>query len=222
MYTDPNSQDSVERNRARYRTHARDPRSLGWRPGTQAVRFAAFVAGFPAQPPQSLLDVGCGFGDLLDFLRARGWVGHYVGIDLVPEFVDEARTLHDADPSAEWHCVDFLETADRWPCDAAFASGLFNHRRRDDNATFIDAVVSRMVDEATMYVAADFLSTTADRRRDDLYFSEPSDVLRTGLRHSRRVSLDHSYMPFEFMLKIWLDESFPPDIPLFSNALPPS
>jgi SAM-dependent methyltransferase len=218
MNADPEAHDTVARNLERYRVHARDPRSLGWRPETQAVRFAAVAAGFPAAPPSSVLDVGCGFGDALDFLRGRGWVGHYIGVDVVPEFIDEARSLHRADADAEWHCADFLENASRWTCDAVFASGLFNHRRRDGNVAFAEAVVAAMVGCAASYVAADFLSTTSDRRRDDLFFWDPGDVLALGLRHTRRVALDHSYMPFEFMLKLWRDDAFSPDLPAFSSG----
>lgn len=38
----------------------------------------------------SVLDVGCGYGRLLGLLPAS-WYGHYVGIDISPDFVDLAR-----------------------------------------------------------------------------------------------------------------------------------
>lgn len=41
-------------------------------------------------PDDSILDVGCGWGRLLDLLPAA-WDGNYLGIDLCPDFVHLAR-----------------------------------------------------------------------------------------------------------------------------------
>jgi trans-aconitate methyltransferase len=48
--------------------------------------FADLLTGLPAG--ESLLDVGCGYGELLRFFEPQG---QYLGIDLVREFVLEAR-----------------------------------------------------------------------------------------------------------------------------------
>jgi hypothetical protein len=58
-------------------------------------------------------------------------------------------------------------------------------------------------------VLIDFLSTTTDRRRHDL-FSPLADAIAIAFRHSRRVAFDHSDMLFKFMLHIRLDDSFVP------------
>ncbi len=52
---------------------------------------------------QSLLDVGCGYGELLRFARPRGL---YSGIDLVAEFVDEARRRY---PNNHFEVGDLFE-----------------------------------------------------------------------------------------------------------------
>lgn len=41
----------------------------------------------------NILDVGCGYGRLLDLLPAS-WRGNYLGIDLSPNMVDKAKELH--------------------------------------------------------------------------------------------------------------------------------
>src|SRR3990167_11171307 len=40
---------------------------------------------------RSILDVGCGFGDIIPFLAKKAEKFEYLGIDLVPEFIGEAR-----------------------------------------------------------------------------------------------------------------------------------
>lgn len=97
-----------------------DPRSLGWTSRErQEARFEALCAcagvtaapdgartwvttdgdGNPLPwaapepcPSASVLDAGCGFGDLYGWLRARGSRAPYRGADLVPEMAEGART----------------------------------------------------------------------------------------------------------------------------------
>ena len=214
-YSDPDSRAAVERYRARFAQFARSPQTLGWRPQTQEVRFAAFVAGFSIVTPESVLDIGCGFGDLLAFLRARGWAGDYLGVDIVPEFISEAQTHFAADSRAEFQCLDFMENPGALIRDAAFASGLLNHKRGDAHEAYMQRFIGAVAKSSRRYAAIDFISDTSDRRRDDLFYHKPGDVLQIGLKHTKRAELDHSYMPYEFMLKLWFPDTVPPDFPVF-------
>ena len=45
------------------------------------------------EPHTSILDVGCGYGDLLD-LMPDFWKGEYVGIDLSPDLLARAKARH--------------------------------------------------------------------------------------------------------------------------------
>lgn len=51
-------------------------------------------------PRASLLDLGCGQGNLLAGLRLSGWKGEYTGVDISPKAISVARTAND--PNAEW------------------------------------------------------------------------------------------------------------------------
>lgn len=58
----------------------------------QKIRFHTVANALKNLGINSVLDVGCGFGDLLPFLVGEGFeVKRYKGIDLVPEFVEECR-----------------------------------------------------------------------------------------------------------------------------------
>ncbi len=202
---------------AMFKMHGVEPASLGIRPNSQEVRFAA-VWRLLTPVPESLLDLGCGFGDLLGFLRRKGWRGHYSGIDFMPDFIQAARQRYRDDPAAAFLQGHLLE-ANLLPksFDACVSNGLCNNKREAGSKSFNDALVSRAVALARRTVVVDFLSQTSDRRREDLFFTDARDALGIGLRHSRRVILDHSYMPFECMLKINLDDEVEPELPYFSN-----
>lgn len=52
-------------------------------------------------PGSSLLDLGCGTGNLRAALRLRGWSGHFIGVDVSTAAIETAKTAKD--PDAEWH-----------------------------------------------------------------------------------------------------------------------
>jgi len=192
--------------------------ALDMRPSSQVVRFGAIHRLFSPPQPESLLDIGCGFGDLLRFLRQKGWTGRYVGIDFMSEFISEALQRHGHDEGASFvtgHILDADLPVKGF--DVCTAVGLCNNQRDSGSRLFIDALIARAVSLARQTILVDFLSQTSNRRRDDLFFSDPGEVLATGLRYSRRVVLDHSYMPFEFVLKIRLDDEVVPQLPYFAT-----
>ncbi|MFN8389737.1 MAG: class I SAM-dependent methyltransferase [Bdellovibrionota bacterium] len=69
--------------------------------------FDRIAALLRSDPPDSVLDVGCGEGFFLREMRARGaLVGRYTGIDLRPDALSEAAALH---PGETFLNVDLLD-----------------------------------------------------------------------------------------------------------------
>ena len=134
--------DTIDRYRARFRRHGISPRALGWRPGSQEVRFSAFLKDAPLSEAKSLIDVGCGFGDLLGELRAMGWKGHYTGIDILPEFIEVARGRNEA--GASWITGDFQVILSDMKADIVFSSGLFNHSTGPAHLAFVERSLHAM------------------------------------------------------------------------------
>jgi len=205
--------EAVERYRARYRQFGYDPRALGWNKGRQQVRFAA-VFDTIGMAFDSVLDVGCGFGDLFGYLTERGWRGTYLGVDLCPELLDEGRKRF-GPMGARFECVDLSAEPLQYTADVAVAIGVFNHRLKGDNLEFIAQMLHAMWARSTHAIVADYLSSTANRPRPELFHANPEDVLRLAFGFSKRVRLEHSYMPFEFLVAVWHDDSFSPESPVF-------
>src|SRR3989339_2012946 len=68
----------IRRYRARYQQHGYSPVSLGWgKGGRQHLRFSV-LAGIGIGKEDSVLDIGCGFGDLFGYLKSTGWKGRYL------------------------------------------------------------------------------------------------------------------------------------------------
>lgn len=94
---------------------------------SQHLRFSAWLSSAPVAANDSVLDVGCGFADLYDFLVGLGHQGDYAGWDISASAVAEARRRHPeiADRLTERDALDAaLDAEERH--DWVVCSGTFN------------------------------------------------------------------------------------------------
>jgi SAM-dependent methyltransferase len=174
--------------RAGYRRllHGQDDpsRQVGWVDCLQ--QFVAFevlgaVGDLFAAPAPAVLDIGCGLGDFLGYLRGRGFTGRYTGVDLVPELIEAARARHLGGGNAPITGISFI-VADILdpdlmlePHDYVVASGLFDYRV-PDSAERLPRTVCRLFDLSRRGLAWNVLNV-APTARDDLYRAPPGELL---------------------------------------------
>lgn len=208
----------IERYRSRCKEFGYDSRTLGWNKDCQWVRFDAALEGVLPGEMESVLDIGCGFADLLGFLRERGWSGRYIGVDLVEDLLTIARREHAGDISAEFICADIHELSSLPKSAMAVALGIFNHQVEEGNPALVRRTLDAMWRASDHVVVCDFLSQSSDPDRRDgrLYYADAAEMYRLGAEYSKRVMIHHAYMPFEFQLKIWHDDSFEIAAPVFT------
>ncbi len=156
----------------------------------------------------SVLDLGCGFGDLYGYLKAERLLKRhkvkYTGYDIAPKIIQVAKKKYrDAhfevkDVSLERHLPKF---------DYIFCSGIFNIRSTD-SASHIDQVKSMLLkvyDMANYGVAVNFLSEGAlpISNLDDLnsgryFYFQPEEIMSFVRFICSRYILRHDYHPGDF------------------------
>ena len=181
-----------------YREYGYDPRSLGWTAGTQDARFAVLTS-LGNLDGCSVLDVGCGFGDLYKFLKEKGIHVEYTGIDLSPDFIKVAREHH---PEARFVVGDFEAEGIDGQYDWVFECGIFN-RKVSDQRRFIELTLRQMYDVAKKGVAADFLGPKQVDIVGHLYHADPGDMLKFCKKLSPNVVLRWDYRPEEFCVYLF-------------------
>jgi 2-polyprenyl-3-methyl-5-hydroxy-6-metoxy-1,4-benzoquinol methylase len=67
------------------------PESLGWRGDASQLRRFEILSGLGDFSGHSILDAGCGYGDLKAYLDQRCPGFNYLGVDQMPEFIEEAK-----------------------------------------------------------------------------------------------------------------------------------
>ncbi|MBN1183782.1 MAG: class I SAM-dependent methyltransferase [Bacteroidales bacterium] len=185
------------------------PATLGWgKEGRQDVRFKVLSELIIARPQSSVLDVGCGFGDLYRFLINNQWHGKYYGIDIVPGLLNMAKEI---DPDinvfeADVTSSDFPSADVKY--DFVVASGVFNAKiKLTTNEEHIKKALIKMYSLSNIAVCVDFMSTYVDFQDPLAFHTDPGWAFNVAKGLSRRVMLRHDYMPYEFTLIIYKDDS---------------
>lgn len=163
------------------------------------------------QPTYSVLDYGCGYGALIDYLDARGDCYSYTGFDIAPAMIEAARSRY-----ANWSAVSFTSDASKLePADYVVASGIFNVRMDVSGeawSAYIHTTVETMWRLARRGIAFNALTSYSDAEymRDDLHYADPLYWFDHFKRHkTRQVALLHDYGLYEFTLLARRDERSP-------------
>lgn len=126
-------------NKAFYRgamaKHGATPQGLHWRSAyTQTARFVALARCLPEDlGGVTLVDAGCGFGDLYAFLcEHRGPPAGYVGLEVCEPMIQTARERTGCEIRLQDVLRDPLPEADFYVC-----SGAMNNLTREETRCFI-------------------------------------------------------------------------------------
>lgn len=203
--TEQDRQDCIDRYTARLQRHGVCPQALGWGvDGRQGIRFSVLSRLARNSVESSVLDVGCGFADLFFYLREQGWKGKYFGIDIVGDFLDIARAR---DSKLDLHNQDLLSGISG-KYDFVIASGIFNSKLRSGtNEKYIAACIEEMFRASKVAVSVDFLSAYCDIKKEELWYTDPAFALSLARQLTRRVELRMDYMPFEFSMTLYRDDT---------------
>lgn len=183
----------LKRYSERYREHGFSPKTLGWQNGRQGIRFE-ILSGHWNWNGASVLDVGCGFGDLYRYLKEKGIAASYRGVDINPDLIAEGRRQY---PKADLRVGDPFVDGIRGKFDYIVCSGLFNTRQKGA-WKMVENAFDLFNRRALKGFAANFLSTKVDYRLRHAHHSDPAKVLTLAYRFSNRIVLRNDYMPFEF------------------------
>lgn len=207
---------TIEKYREGYKKYGYSPKSLGWDKGRQNVRFEVLLSFFKYKG-KSILDIGCGFGDINQMLSQKtGNSYDYCGIDLVNELINEGRSRYQGS-HIKFITADFLEYPFIEKFDIIIASGIFNHKFiKEDNDKFTVKVLKKAFSLCTEGIAFDFLSDKVDYCHPHTYHNSPEKILGIAYKLSRNISLRNDYMPFEFSIFIGKDDSFNPSDAIFN------
>jgi ubiquinone/menaquinone biosynthesis C-methylase UbiE len=190
----------IDRYNERLAQHGQTAQALGWRDTVQQQLRFRILAEVGDCSGTAVLDVGCGFGDLCDFLAAAGARDFtYTGTDVVPAMLDIARTRH---PAATFHLAGDLTGFADESHDFVFLSGLFNFRVAD-NTGFMRETVRQSFRVARRAVAFNLLGSYVDFREEHLFYHREEEAFAFAKSLTRFVNLRADYPLHEFTMHLY-------------------
>ncbi len=191
----------------RIQEHGASPRGSDWNSETsQNVRFDQLLKVVEGQS-FSLLDYGCGYGALADYLVTKGFDMDYYGYDILESAIETARQVHEN----RSRCTFFTDKSQLPICDYTVASGIFNFRGDQSFEEWTEYVISVLneFDQLSRHgFSSNFLTkySDADKMRPDLYYADPLFLFDYCKRKfSRNIALLHDYQLYDFTILVRKD-----------------
>jgi SAM-dependent methyltransferase len=172
----------------------------------QEIRFEQLVKVINPSAAFSIIDYGCGYGALFDFLQKKNWQFTYHGFDMIEKMVIAGKDAHkDFDSARFFHAESDLEVADY-----LVAGSIFNNKFEADNVEWqnlVSATLQRMNNLCSKGFAFNMLTKYSDEdrmsQRPDLFYGDPLFFFDFCKRNfSRNVALLHDYGQYDFTILV--------------------
>ncbi len=174
---------------------------LDWEsPEAQKTRFSILTDNIDLNG-KSILDVGCGCGDLLDWLKSIDVNADYFGVDILKKMTDRASELH---PETVFAAADIFDEGfksedviGRSSFDVTFVSGIFN-LNAGNNEAFLRAAVPVLAGLADKYFVFNLLDPASPDRDENYFYFEPSEAEKLASSFAGSVKIISGYLSNDY------------------------
>lgn len=178
------------------------PKSLFWKSrGAAHQRFRQFWAEIDFAG-KKVLDIGCGFGEMGNFLTKRYINVSYVGIDITPEFIKNGQKMY---PQLDLKIADFFDLKTPETFDVVLASGVLNSDL-PDNLNFRKKAIAKMFSLTSDVFAFNMLGghpAPENKKESNTWYSDSLEILDYCMSLTRRVILRSHYHPRDFTILMY-------------------
>jgi len=153
-----------------------DFRTLGWESReAQFDRFRILTENV-ALNGHSILDVGCGLGNLLEHLKEVHESPEYTGVDILKHMVEKARTRHR--DFNFLHLDIFAENPfSEGEFHTVYSSGIFNINM-GNNHDFLKDAIKLFINLAQKHIVFNLLHHNSPDRDETYYYFHPDNVVK--------------------------------------------
>ncbi len=175
----------------------------------QELRFKYLLSCADIETNDSILDVGCGSGELLKYLRKNQLNGLYCGVDFIKEFIDYGNHLYKKDKNSKFIQMDIVKDNFNESYDWVLLSGVFNDLR-EDSEKFFYSTIDKMFESSNKGIVFNSLTKYVDYEDENLFYTHPDKVMKYCIQKlSGYVVIKTNYqlkkdtIPFEYSLCVY-------------------
>jgi SAM-dependent methyltransferase len=173
-----------------------DLRSLDFGARESQLKRFEVIAQYLPDTEFSLLDVGCGFAELADFLESQGFKVKYRGIDLTPQMIEQASKRR---PDLNLMSGNIVDGVIDDTFDYVISSGIF-YMMGENAEQLMMELVQKMFSMARRRVIFNTISTWADRTQPGEFYADPLRTISACREITRNMVFRHDYMPHDFTI----------------------
>ena len=197
----------------RFKKYGDDPRAFQCASKKAAeVRYRELVADLDFNGPRprgplarkgkTVLDVGCGFGDIIPFIQKKAGKFDYTGVDIVPEFIEAARKKY---PKQKFVLRDYYGEPMKDSFDIILSSGTLNANIKNA-IDYRERAIKTMFNHAKEVFAfnmAGGFPQPKNKKTNRVYYANLLEIYEYCLSLSSRLILRNHYRSNDFTIVIF-------------------
>ena len=174
------------------------PSAVGWVSGKQKERYSKLFEG--VGDFNSVIDIGCGLGDLYKFIIDQKGVENlkYIGTEINQNFIEICQEKY---PEATFILQNKIIPSFNNKSDVVVMSGLFN-TPLDSNDFFLKSLLDASFLLSKKFITFNFLSNDVDYKDSNLNYTSLGDVIEYCEKKSKKISISKSSIIHEVTVTI--------------------
>ena len=188
--------ESYQKTFKKYGVHHK---SLHWTSKKAAeIRYRELVADLDFEG-RSILDVGCGFGDIIPFIKQKAKLFQYTGVDIVPEFIKVNREKY---PHHKFVKRDYFADPIKKIFDIIISSGTLNTNIKEPYR-FRKKAIKTMFEHAGErfgFNMAGGRPQPENKKGYKVYYADSEEILKYCLTLTRKIIFRHHYHSKDFTI----------------------
>ncbi len=184
----------------RYDLYGNNLKTVGW--GTSEDQILRFEILFRGLNPKgkTILDVGCGLGDLIDYLdKVTNGDFYYIGVDIAEKLISSAKEKYFR-PNVKFYVGDvFLDVFN--PVDITVLSGALSFKTTGIEE-YAYETMKRMFELSKEAACLNFLSKYVDFEAEKNQHYIPEIMFMKAKEFTKRVVIYHDYPLYEFTIQL--------------------
>ena len=185
---------------SRFEQYGRGIKTVGW--GSEDSQHLRFEVLFRELEPKgkTILDVGCGLGDLIPYLEERtNGDFKYIGIDIAEKLVDDANA-HFGTVDRIFHTGDIFSVS-LPQIDISVLSGVLSYKTSGIE-DYAHNTIKKMFELSNEAACLNFLTKYVDYELEKNQHYQPEIIYSWAKQLSKRVNLIDDYPLHEFTLQL--------------------
>ena len=185
-----------------YKKYGVDARALQYWSGKWArLRYEEITADADFKE-KAILDVGCGFADILPYIEKKAKNFKYSGVDVVPEFVEVAKNKY---PKHKFAVRDYFGMPYQRDFDIILTSGTLNANIKGATK-YRKKAIKTMYEHAkaaVIFNMAGSFPQPKNMKRNRVYYANSLEILNFCLKFTPKIIYRGNYHPKDFTVLMY-------------------